>query len=113
MSSPSEGFAQLLAVWNGQIDASLLDSLLAPSYVGHLGSKCRDVGALKRDIAAYRRRTPDVRFRPEHQFSDGAYLAARLTATAGNQTVSGLNISRWEGGLLAEEWAIWETFDGD
>jgi hypothetical protein len=62
---------------------------------------------------AYRERTPDVRFRSEHQFGEGDYLATRLTATAAGQTICGLNISRWEDGLLAEEWALWEPFGSD
>jgi hypothetical protein len=62
----------------------------------HLGSRRRDAAALKEDVAAYRERVPDVRFRSEHQFAEGGYLATRLTATAGGQTICGLNISRWE-----------------
>lgn len=31
----------------------------------------------------------------------------------GGRTICGLNISRWEDGLLAEEWAVWETFGPD
>ena len=110
MADHSEAFAQLLAVWNGEADPDELDTLLAPSYRGHLGSRNRDAAGVRLDIAAYREQTPDVRFRPEHQFAEGDYLATRLTATAGGRTVCGMNISRWEDGLLAEEWAIWETF---
>lgn len=112
-----ETFDKLLAVWNGDAGIDELDSLLAPSYRGHLGSRLRDVAELKRDIADYRDRVPGVRFRVEHQFSGGSYLAARLTAHAVDASttaiVCGMNISRWEGGLLAEEWAVWETFGGD
>jgi hypothetical protein len=84
---------------------------VTPGYRGHLGSRERDVAQLKQDIAAYRRRLPDVRFVVEHQFDDGEYLASRLSATAGGKTITGLNMSRWPDGLLAEEWAVWETFD--
>ena len=96
-----------------RLTPSELDSLLAPSYRGHLGSRSRDAATLKQDIVAYRERTPDVRFRPEHQFGDGDYLATRLTATAGGRTICGLNVSRWEDGRLAEEWAVWEPFSSD
>ena len=109
----SETFARLLAVWNGEADPTELDAMLAASYQGHLGSRSRDAVDLKRDIVAYRARVPDVRFHPEHQFGEGDYLATRLTATAAGRTIAGLNISRWEGGLLAEEWAIWEPFSTD
>lgn len=113
MPDHSETFSQLLAVWNGEADLAELDTLFAPGYRGHLGSRSRDAASVKRDIAAYREQTPGVRFHPEHQFADGDYLATRLTATAGGQTICGMNISRWEDGRLAEEWAIWETFATD
>lgn len=106
-----DAFARLLAVWNGEVELDEIDSLLAPSYRSHLGSRERDVVQLKQDIASYRARVPDVRFTAEHQFGEGNYLATRLTATAGGRTVAGLNLSRWENDLLAEEWAMWETFD--
>lgn len=105
-----EIFGRLLAVWNGDERLDALDSLLAEGYRGHLGSGDRDGAQLKKDIAAYRRRVPDVRFTAEHQFAEGDFLATRLTAIAGGRTITGLNISRWENGLLAEEWAVWESF---
>ena len=106
----------MLAVWNGEVDLNELDSMVSPTYRGHLGSSERDVTQLKQDIAAYRKRVPGVRFRVEHQLGEGAYLASRLSAEADGPTtgtlmsISGMNISRWEDGLLAEEWAVWETF---
>jgi hypothetical protein len=108
-------FARLLAVWNGEADLDELDSLVSPTYRGHLGLRDRDSARLKQDIAAYRERVLGVRFRVEHQFGEGDYLASRLTAhapaiAAAEAVVCGLNISRWEDGLLAEEWAVWETF---
>jgi hypothetical protein len=114
-----ETFDKLLAVWNGDAGVDELDSLLSPSYLGHLGSRVRNVAGLKRDIADYRDRVPGVRFRVEHQFGEGDYLASRLTAHAVDATASesaiicGMNISLWKGGLLAEEWAVWETFAGN
>jgi hypothetical protein len=105
-----DAFGRLLAVWNGDADLTELDLLITASYRGHLGSRERDADQLKDDIAAYRRRVPGVRFTAEHQFGEGDYLATRLTASAGSRTIAGLNVSRWEDDLLAEEWAIWETF---
>jgi hypothetical protein len=111
-----ETFSTLLAVWNGEADLDALGSLVTPTYRGHLGSRDRDLAQLKRDIAAYRDRVPGVLFRVEHQFGQSDHLASRLTAhalraEAGEPAVvCGLNISRWEEGLLAEEWAVWENF---
>ena len=114
----SESFARLIAVWNGDAPLEELDSLVSLTYRGHVGRRDRDAVRLKQDIGAYRERMPGVRFTVEHQFAEGAHLATRLTASApagrsGASTVCGLNISRWEGRLLAEEWAVWETFSDD
>ena len=114
-----ETFARLLAVWNGEEALDELDSLVSPNYRGHLGLRDRDLSRLKHDIADYRDRHPGVRFQVEHQFGEGAHLATRLTARAPADTagepaaVCGLNISRWEDGVLAEEWAVWEPFSGN
>jgi SnoaL-like polyketide cyclase len=111
-----ESFARLLAIWNGKVAFEELDSLVSPTYRGHLGSRDRDLERLKQDIVDYRERVPGVQFRVEHQFGEGPNLATRLTARAPHAAsedvaaVCGLNISRWQDGLLAEEWAVWETF---
>lgn len=115
MADRHPGFDRLLAVWNGETDVSTLDALVTTGYRGHIGSRGRDLTRVKVDIAAYRRAVPAVTFRIEHQFRDADYLATRLTAHAKDAasgtrlTACGLNISRWEGGLLAEEWAVWES----
>lgn len=103
-----------LAVWNGDAGVEELDAILSPAYRGHLGSKQRTASDLRDDIVAYRERVPGIRFRVEHQFAGDGHIATRLTAYAPNLPVSltGLNISRWEDGRLAEEWAVWETFGG-
>jgi hypothetical protein len=102
------------AIWNGEEDLANLDALLAPDFVGHIGSRERDLTRLKEDIAAYRSGAPSVRFTVEHQFGEGDFLATRLRAETiqdGNAiAVRGINISRWDGDRLAEEWAVWETF---
>jgi hypothetical protein len=111
-------FARLLAVWNGEEALDALDSVVTPNYCGHIGLRDRDLTRLKQDIGDFRNRQPGVRFRIEHQFAEGAHLATRLTAqvpvdaSGGSATVCGLNMSRWDGGLLAEEWAVWESFAG-
>jgi predicted ester cyclase len=115
LSDQQEAFRRIEAVWQGEADVSTLDALVTQSYIGHIGSRDRDLAGLKHDIAAYRQAAPDVRFRVEHQFGEGQYVATRVTAHATDPTTGepimacGLNISRWEDGLLAEEWAVWET----
>lgn len=76
----------------------------------------RDLARLKDDIRAYRAAAPGTVFRVEHQFGDGSgNLATRLSAQTDDAgasrrpVVAGLNISRWDDGRLAEEWAVWEA----
>jgi len=103
-----------LAIWNGEQPLEALDVLVTPGFVGHIGSRDRDLSRLKEDIAAYRRTAASARFTIDHQFGDDEYLATRtsvhLTDQDGSEiTLRGINISRWEGDLLAEEWAVWES----
>jgi hypothetical protein len=103
-----------LAVWNGEESLETLTTLVTPDFIGRIGSVERDLTRLKEDIADYRKAAPTVRFNVEHQFGEGEYLATRVTAHATDisgrpVSITGLNISRWENGFLAEEWAVWEN----
>ena len=114
MTDRQETMSRYLAIWNGEEDLESLGALVAPGFVGHIGSRDRDLERLKDDIAAYRRGAPSVRFVIHHQFGEGEFMATRVTANAKNAageeiTLCGINISRWEAALLAEEWAVWET----
>lgn len=106
--------ARYLAIWQGEAALDELDALLTPGYVGHMGSRSRNVTQLKHDIDAYRASASGVRFHIQHRFSEGPFVATRVTATAVRSSdgvelvAAGLNISRWEGDRLAEEWAVWE-----
>ena len=114
MSSSTPPWDRLLAIWNGEADLDDLDDLVTAEYVGHIGSRARDVERLKQDIVAYRAQALAVVFRIQHQFRDGEFVATRLTARVSGpdeRTIAGLNISRWKGERLAEEWAVWERFD--
>ena len=104
----------MLAVWNGSADLTDLDALVTSDYVGHIGSRRRDLARLKDDIEAHRAAAPGVVFHVEEQFRSGERLATRLIARrpgrSQDETIRGLNTSRWRNGLLAEEWAVWESF---
>jgi predicted ester cyclase len=115
MQRPS-AMDRYLAVWNGEADVGELDAILAPGYLGHMGSRERVASQLREDILAYRERLPGVRFQIEQQFADGARIATRLSAHAraanGDPvTFTGINLSHWVDGRLVEEWALWEAFD--
>jgi hypothetical protein len=113
MDSRRETMRSYLAIWNGEVELSALDDLVTPGFVGHIGSRDRDLARLKEDIAGYREAAPSVRFTIHHQFGEGDFIATRVTAEvdrAGTVTsLCGLNIGRWEGDRLAEEWAVWES----
>lgn len=87
---------------------------MASTFVGHIGDRTRDLAQLKRDIAAYRASADNVRFQIEQQFSSGDFVATRVSASAMRSSdgarlvATGINISRSDGGRLAEEWAVWE-----
>jgi hypothetical protein len=105
--------ARYLAAWQGEADLDTIDELVTSDYVGHMGLGNRGLAELKRDIAAYRLSAGDVRFSVPHRFGEGDYIATRVTVRATGEhgealTAAGLNISRWEGDRLAEEWAVWE-----
>lgn len=92
-----------------------LDALLHPDYRGHPASGTRDRAGLEARIATFGQLFRPVRFVVEDQIESGDKLATRLrgeaTRTADGATVTliGLNISRFAGGRLIEEWMTWET----
>ena len=116
MTGAPSVFQRYLAIWNGEAALDELDAIVTSSYVGHIGSRTRTLAELKEDIAEYRARAPGVVFEIEHQFGAGEFVATRVAARVMDpreQTIRGINISRWDGELLAEEWAVWEQLDSD
>jgi len=103
-----------LEIWNGTRSLDELEDLVTETFVGHMGSRDRGLAQLKEDIRSYGERAGDARFEVMHRFAEGDHVATRLVAhltdpTSGLAvTLCGLNVSRWEDGLLAEEWAVWE-----
>jgi SnoaL-like domain len=112
--SREAGFARYLAIASGDGASADLDDLVAPNFVGHMGDRTRDIVQLKRDMSAYRASADGVRFHVEQQFGEGDFLATRVVATAVRRSdgaplvARGINVSRWAGSRLAEEWAVWE-----
>ena len=119
MRTREETMQRYLEVWSGTRDLDELDGLVTPTFVGHMGSHNRALSQLKDDIAAYRARAGNVRFEVMHRFGENDHVATRLVAhvtdpaTGSEVSLCGLNISRWEDGLLAEEWAVWESLPTD
>ena len=108
-----------LEIWNGSADVEELDALVTADYLGHMGSRDRNLSELTGEIVAYRQTAKGVRFEVMHRFSEREYVATRVVAHATDPSTGaplsacGMNISRWKDGLLAEEWAVWEPLTPD
>lgn len=112
-SARERAMARYFAAWQGEADLDTIDELVTDDYVGHMGFGDRGLAELKRAIAVYRMSADDIRFSVHHRFGEGDYLATRLSVRARGKSgeelgAAGMNISRWHGDQLAEEWAVWE-----
>lgn len=76
----------------------------------------RDAEAYPERIADFRSRYPGVAFFADKVFSGAEHQAtvthAQWTDPASGELLvaNGINVSRFEDGKLAEEWAIWSAF---
>jgi steroid delta-isomerase-like uncharacterized protein len=110
--------------WKGNLD--VIDELIATQYIGHDSANpepLRGPAGVKEFISTYRAAFPDARITVEQQLAEGDLVATRwtgrgthdgelmgITATGERVTVSGLTISRLEGGKIVEEFQNWDTF---
>jgi steroid delta-isomerase-like uncharacterized protein len=110
--------------WKGNLD--VIDELIATQYIGHDPASpepLRGPAGVKEFISTYRAAFPDARITVEQQLAEGDLVATRwtgrgthegelmgITATSKRVTVSGLTISRLEGGKIVEEFQNWDTF---
>ena len=110
--------------WKGNLD--VVDELMAHEYIGHDPANpepLRGPKGVKEFISSYRAAFPDAEIRVEQQLAEGDLVATRWTgrgthqgelmgiAPTGKQvTVSGLTISRLEGGKIVEDFSNWDTF---
>lgn len=107
-------FGELLGIWSAGHTPAVLD-LLSPDYVGHmlhLESGERSRSEYPQWIESYRGQNPGVRFDVVDQFDAGDRLVSRVEARRvtgdGKALIAyGMNISRFAGDVIAEEWAIW------
>lgn len=107
-------FRRYVSIWESR-RLNELSSVLAPNYVGHAANARRDLEGLRDRITEFHKLYPDVRFVIEDQIAEGDRVATRMTATATSSatgkpvTLSGLNVSRFHEGRIAEEWPVWEV----
>ena len=106
-------FRRAVEIWQ-QGRAELIDTVVTPSYVGHTSSGNRNVDGLRARITEFHALYPDIRFIIDDQLAEGNKVATRLTAYGTSKETGkvvhliGLNISRFVGDRIAEEWPVWE-----
>lgn len=106
-------FANLLRVREeGEVLA--VQELITPTYLGHMlhleGGE-RTALTYPNWIARFRDLNPNTKFIIHAQSISHELIWTRLSAHRGDRAVSmGINQSRFEGELIAEEWAIWSTW---
>ena len=112
--SRKAAFRHAVQIWqNGR--ANLITELVTVDYIGHTSSGDRNADGLRERIADFHRMYPDLRFTIADQVAEGNRVVTRMTAvgtsSATGQRVKliGLNISRFVGNRIAEEWPVWET----
>jgi steroid delta-isomerase-like uncharacterized protein len=105
---------------HGDLDA--LDAIVHPDYEIHdpaLPREFRGVQGARDLVSMYRSGLAGLRVSIEHQFAQGDFVATRFTArgthagdmmgvpaTGREVVITGLNISRCQGGKVVEEWEI-------
>jgi steroid delta-isomerase-like uncharacterized protein len=110
--------------WKGNLD--VIDELIATDYIGHDPASPEPLHGpegVKEFISTYQAAFPTARITVEQQLAEGDLVATRwtgrgthegelmgITATGKRVSVSGLTISRLEGGKIVEEFQNWDTF---
>jgi steroid delta-isomerase-like uncharacterized protein len=108
------------AAWGkGDIDA--FEKILAPGYVRHTRSGVKTIDDLRQEISDSRIAFPDLDTQILQTVEQGDTLAIRWTSfgshtgtfmnvppTQKDVKVTGASFCRFEDGLLAEEWVVWD-----
>ena len=106
-------FRRAVEIWQ-QGRAELINTVVTPSYVGHTSSGNRNVDGLRARITEFHALYPDIKFMIEDQLAEGDRIATRMTAFGTSKETGkvvhliGLNISRFVGNRIVEEWPVWE-----
>ena len=109
--------------WKGNFD--VIDEYVAPNYIGHDATEpepIRGPAGVRANVEKYLAGFPDGGITVDDQIAEGDKVATRWTGrgtqtgevagiapTGKEATVSGLTISRLEGGKVIEEWTTWDT----
>jgi len=116
LASRAATFDRLLFAWNDG-DPEVVRDLITADYRGHmlyLPNGERSAVEYPQWIRNYRLAFPGATFRVVDQSTSGDRLWTRLEATRPDNhaggTAHGMNVSRFDGDLIAEEWAIWSPW---
>jgi len=93
-----------------------LDRCYAPNFVDHVNSmEYRGYDGARKSVARYQRIFDDLRFTTKQQVSEGDRVVTHwmLTGSFRGRGVefSGVVISRFEDGRIAEDWAFSDTIE--
>jgi predicted ester cyclase len=110
--------------WKGNL--GVVDELTTRDYVGHdpaLAEPLRGREGVKEFVSTYREGFPDVKITVEQQLAEGDLVATRWSArgthegemmdrepTGKQVTVTGVTISRLEGGKIVEDFRNWDFY---
>jgi len=114
LTSRAATFERVLLAWNGG-DPNAVRALITTDYQGHmlhLSNGERSAQQYPQWIRDYRLAWPGVTFDVVDQASSGDRLWTRLMATSADtgSVAHGMNLSRFDGELIAEEWALWSDW---
>lgn len=114
---------QLVELWSrvdNARDPEAMDGLFAPHYVRHGGTQDLSRDEFKRTLAALHAGFPDLRSEVVNIVEEGDQVAYRWVSTGTHLgtylgapptgrrvTASGITISRFDEGLIVEDWASW------
>lgn len=106
-------FRRAVEIWQeGRTD--LIEGLVTNDYVGHTSIGDRNIDGLRARVTEFHALYPDIRFTIEDQIAEGDRIATRLSARGTSKATGkavhliGLNVSRFVGNRIAEEWPVWE-----
>lgn len=111
--SRKAAFRNAVQLWqDGRPD--LVERVVTPDYVGHTSSGDRNIEGLRKRMTEFHGLYPDIKLTIEDQLAEGDRVATRMIAVGTNKATGksvhliGLNVSRFVGNRIAEEWPVWE-----
>lgn len=93
-----------------------MEEFYSPDFHDHINTmNFHGYDGAKESVAPYRRILAELRFTVDQTVSEGDYVATRWTMTGTNRgrpvTLTGNTLSRFEDGLIAEDWGSTDTIE--